>query len=132
MNKPWDELTSEEEIDALEGWELSEAVGHALPWLTVERLSGPNVPWWSWRLGGIVMARSEWQPAENATQALQVWDALPSDDKGVEFTSSDDAEAWCYVGPTRIRSYGSFWIAICRTYLKARLEEERVKDGKDM
>ncbi len=114
-----------EEIDALGGQELSEAVGHALPWLTVERLLGLNVPWWGWRRGDIVMGRSEWHPHKDANQALEVWAALVGiDDSAMLHMAHTHASIEILtMGEWRSFPVGTFCEAICRAYLKARQGE---------
>lgn len=104
-----------EQIDALEGIELSYHVGCAMGKdIEYDDVLGAYY-------GGDCTDPDAWyQPHADANQALEVWAAMPSDDKVVEMWMPDDVEACCYIGYTRIRCYGDFCTAICRAFLKAR------------
>ena len=101
--KKWHELTHVE-IDALMGWDLSEAVGEAM---------GINRP--------VVVT---WHPHEDANQALEVWGALLRlDEVYMLKMGTKGAIVYDAFRPERRDTKGTFCEAICRAYLKARQAE---------
>ena len=116
--KPWNELT-EAEVDSLEGWALSWAVGEAMGHCFYV---GSCTKQLCAEKDG---AMRYWHPHFDANQALEVWQALIAANSKFEFGMSSDG-AWVMFpdkwgeGGTIIAS-GTLCEAICRAYLKERL-----------
>ena len=124
----WNELT-DAEIDVMDGPELDFHVADALGW-------GPYR--YDRHHGGQVMARHsdsnvmrQWHPHTDANQAREVWAAMAAIDDHVELTMACDdvvIDTSSY-GQVTILAEGDFCAAICRAYLKARLDSDRWPAG---
>lgn len=120
MVEAWKILTGLE-IDRLEGWDLSEAVGNALPWL--QRLSEPGIGWRGWRRGYETLAWYEWRPHEDANQALKVWnELLELDDSYTLEMDASGTGIFSPKWPAEESTRGTFYTTVCRAYLRAMLE----------
>lgn len=128
MAKNWRELTAVE-IDALEGPELSYLVARAGGY-EVELLEFPARSWRpATKVAWLVDRGDDWTdtdswycPHANANQALEVWGKL-----GALFRlemECDDVvvRKWGFMTGPSWYAGGGFCTAICRAYLKARLE----------
>jgi hypothetical protein len=112
--KPWNELT-DDEIDELEGEDLSWAVGEAMGYEMSRAWHTGKV--WAKKPG---KACDYWYPTENANLALEVWGNMERVEPTMVVMGGD---AVIEVDGAELADT-DFCTAICRAYLKVRLADE--------